>query len=146
MSLSPHQSKDASRLLEYLSEQHDALTLKEVTNFTSLGGRGGNLRDNKRSRLSLSQFNRQEEAANTLSAVNSHSFSLSGGFTKDFNDIYTYAPTELQEAPTELTLNEERIESYKGRGTGSNPASRTGLILWHKANTYSSEDINFHII
>ena len=159
MSLSPHQSKDASRLLEYLSEQHDADTLKEVTNFTSLGYRSGNQRDIKRSRLSLSQFNRQEEAANTLSAVDSHSFSLSGGFTKDFNDIYTYttsggfiegindiyelqdAPTALQEAPTALTLNEEQIKSYKGRGTGSNPASRTGLILWHEANTYSTEDI-----
>ena len=49
--------------------------------------------------------------------------------------------TALQEAPTALTLNEVRRTGYKGQGKGSNPASSTGLILWHEANTYSSDDI-----
>ena len=44
----------------------------------------------------------------------------------------------MQEAPTALTLNEERNESYKRRGRNG---LGSGLIMWHKANTYSTEDI-----
>lgn len=50
----------------------------------------------------------------------------------ELNHIFLQ-PTALQEAPTALTLNEERKRLTAGKATG--------LILWHEANTYSSDDI-----
>ena len=107
-----------SSLEQHLAERHSAEVLGQTTDLARLGDRRGILRNTESSTLSRSQFNRQEEAAltnaNALTRVERHIFATSGTFTVGVNDTH-----QLQEAAS------TEMVSYKGRGTGSNPASQT---------------------